>query len=91
MSAVVLRKHQQSATTVELAAVRIPGGPVAGHRSNYQWLRRWRRRWGVTIGRFAAREHLELTLMQNKVPQRNNMFLERRLPTNGAAARCHWK
>ena len=67
LSAVVLRRHQQSAGAVEPAAVSLPGGPHAGPRSNYQWLRRWRRRWGVSIGKFAARELLELGVMQNKV------------------------
>ena len=89
MSAVVLREHQQSGASVEPAAVRMPGGHDAGPRSNYQWLRRWRRRWGVSIGRFAAREHLEISLMQNKDMQRNNISLGTRLPTIGVAAMFH--
>ena len=70
LSAVVLQQHQKAGASVEPAAVRMPGGHDAGPRTNYQWLRRWRRRWGVSIGRFAAREHLELGVMQNKVNQK---------------------
>ena len=89
MSAVVLREHQQSGTSVEPAAVRMPGGHDAGPRSNYQWLRRWRRRWGVSIGRFAAREHLQTSVMQNKDKQRNDISPGTRLPKIGVAAKLH--
>ena len=35
-------------------------------RSKYQWLRRWRDRWGVALGRVTAREQLSTKEMQNK-------------------------
>ena len=36
-------------------------------RSQQQWLRRWRTRWGIRLGRIAAREHITSSESQMKV------------------------
>jgi len=67
MSSLVLRQlhhgvgHEAGAHSLQAGCM------LNAQRTNLQWLRRWRRRWNVKLGRFAVRQCVPMDVMQAKV------------------------
>ena len=52
---------------IEHTAIPFLAASTQKHRSKLQWLRRWRRRWNVQLGKFAPGERISTAAAQNKV------------------------
>jgi len=78
----ILLEHQ---STSPLRAAR--GRPLPKPKSNFQWARRWRRRWDISLGRFANRETLPALESQTKEMCNDRVDLE---PSITCILVTHW-
>ena len=59
-------EHGIAPDTTVLNSRRPPDEQCVTNRTRTQWARRWRYRWSIALGRFAAREHISLQEKRSK-------------------------